>query len=257
MLAAQRQQAIVEEVARTGGARVADLARRLHVTQETIRRDLDALAAAGRLLRRHGGALPAEDGGREPPHAERARSQPREKNAIAREAARRVRPGETILLDASSTALFLARHLPDRELTVLTNSLLVAEALAGKAKVRVTLVGGTLFRPSRSCLGPAAEQALGSYHADKLFLSARAVDAARGLRDANEQQAALKRLMIDAADQRFVLADHSKFGLQAPDFIAGIRSFHELITDSRTGARELDRWRRAGCRVTRVKAGAA
>ncbi len=239
---------------RTGGARVAELALRLKVTEETIRRDLDALAAAGRVLRRHGGAVPAGGGERELPHAERKRLNPQEKEAIAREAASRVRPGQTILLDASSTALFLAQHLSDQEQTVLTNSLLVAGALARHAHTRVVLIGGTLFKPSLSFLGPAAEQALRGYRADVLFFSARGLDVDWGLSDANEQQAALKRVMIEQSARRIVMADHSKFGRRAPDRVAAWKGLHEVITDAEALRADVAKLERAGLQVTRVPA---
>ena len=244
----------MEAVQRSGGARVAELAQRLGVTEETIRRDLDALAAAGRVLRRHGGAVPAAAEDRELPHDTRKRLNPREKEAIARAAAARVQPGQTVLLDASSTALFLAQHLADQEQTVLTNSLLVAGALTRHAHTRVVLIGGTLFKPSRSLLGPVAEQALRGYRADVLFLSARGVDAAWGISDANEAQAALKRVMIAQADRRILMADHSKFGIRAPDRIAPWPEMHELIADAEAPRADLAQIERAGVTVTRVSA---
>lgn len=254
MLATQRQRKILDTVQRAGGARVAELAVRLEVTEETIRRDLDALAGAGRVLRRHGGAVPADGGDRELPHAERQRLNPLEKEAIAREAAGRARPGQTLLLDASSTALSLARHLPDQEQTVLTNSLLVAGALARHGQTRVVLIGGTLFKPSLSFLGPAAEQALRGYRADVLFFSARGLDAEWGLSDANEQQAALKRVMVEQSARRIVMADHSKFGIRAPDRIAAWKGLHEVITDAKAPRADVSRLERAGLKVTRVPA---
>lgn len=253
MLAAQRHHRILEAVHRTGGARVAELAARLRVTPETIRRDLDALVADGRLVRSHGGALPLPDPAREPPHGERARLNAAEKDAIGREAAARVRPGDTVILDASSSALFMARHLPDQDQTVVTNALLVARALAGHARTRVVVAGGTLFKPSLSFLGPAAEVALRGYRATRLFLSARGVDVAGGLTDANEQQAALKRVMIAQAAQRIVMADGSKFGIRAPDPVCGWEEFEELITDAGAPRAPLAALERAGLKVTRVQ----
>lgn len=237
---------------RAGGARVAELAQRLDVTEETIRRDLDALAAAGQVVRRHGGAVPAAGRERELPHAERKRQNPREKEAIARAAAAGVKAGQTILLDASSTALFLAQHLPDQEQTVVTNSLLVAGALARHAHTRVVLAGGTLFKPSLSFLGPAAEQALRGYRADLLFFSARGLDVEWGLSDANEQQAALKRVMIEQAARRIVMADHSKFGIRAPDQVAVWKGLHEVITDAEAPEAGVARLERLGLKVTQV-----
>lgn len=251
MLAVQRHREILNALEKEGAARVADLARRLKVTEETVRRDLDALEDAGQLVRSHGGAVLAGDV-REIPIWLREREYHNEKRAIAREALKRVKAGDTLFLDASSTAGFLAKLLPDIPLTVLTNSLQVALALSPQQKIRITVTGGTLFKPSLSFLGPATERALRHYHADKLFLSAKALDIRRGLSDANEQQAALKRVMLEISDWPVLMMDHSKFGMRAPDRICGVDAFKELITDDRVREKDVGPVVKCGVRVTRA-----
>src|SRR5438045_5215952 len=119
MLAVERLREIEKRIKRDGSARVADLARELSVTEETIRRDLEKLEDDRKILRSHGGAVAPANG--EIPHTERESQQAAEKSAIAREAVKRVSEGDTLFIDASSTALELARILPDMPLTVLTN----------------------------------------------------------------------------------------------------------------------------------------
>jgi DeoR/GlpR family transcriptional regulator of sugar metabolism len=232
MIAAQRQREILNEIVKEGSVRVADLATRLHVTEETIRRDLDKLEDTGKIRRSHGGAVLADQGPQESPHWAREQINRAEKNAIAQAAASRVEPGDTIILDASSTAYYFAAHLPDIPLTVITNSSKVAIALADQDQVKVICIGGTLSPKSLSFVGPVAERNLSEFNADKAFLSCGAVDERLGLSDANELQAELRRLMIKQSAHHTLMCDHSKFGARALAHIADMSAFDEVITDN-------------------------
>lgn len=231
MLALQRQREILRAAERDGAVRVTELARRFEVTEETIRRDLTMLENAGRLTRTHGGAVLAQAERREIPHHQREVLYRNEKIRIAQEAAKCVAEGDTILLDASSTALFLAHVLPDRPLTVLTNSLLIVQALAERTCIKLMSIGGIFTPLSMSFQGPLAERNLHEYHINKLFFSCRGVDATRGLTDPGEASAQLKQQMLKIADERILLADHSKFGVRALSIIAGLDKLTQVITD--------------------------
>ena len=232
MIAAQRQREILNEIVKEGSVRVAELATRLDVTEETIRRDLDKLEETGKIRRSHGGAVLADQGPQESPHWAREQVNRAEKNAIAQAAADRVQPGDTIILDASSTAYYLAAHLPDIPVTVITNSSKVAIALADQDQVKVICIGGTLSPKSLSFVGPVAERNLNEFSADKAFLSCGGVDNQLGLSDANELQAELRRLMIERSDHHTLMCDYSKFGSRTLAHIADIDSFNEVITDN-------------------------
>ena len=233
MLALERHLEIVNALKVDGSMRVSELALRFGVTEETIRRDLDRLEKEGLVVRTHGGAMAAEQAGSDAPYWHRERVHADEKLAIAKEAVSRVREGDRILLDASSSAWYLAQHLPDMPLTVVTNALQVAMALSERMQIKVICVGGTLSRTSLSFQGAVAQKALLQFQVDKLFLSGTALDIESGLRDDNEQHATLKQDMIGISGRKYLIVDSSKIGKTALTRIAGLEAFDELITDDR------------------------
>lgn len=240
MLVAERYEKIVELVNERGSIRVSELSDLCGVTEETIRRDLDRLEQAGRLRRSHGGAVSVKDqdspGQPEVPYAEREIIRADDKRRIALEAIQLIAPGDRILLDASSTAWYMARQMPDIPLTVLTNSIKVALELAGKEKIEVISTGGQLARRSLSYVGPLAERSLDAYHVDKLFLSCKGVHLERGISESNELQARIKHKMIGMADRVYVLADSSKFGVQAFTHVSDLSEVDAIVTDRRAPA---------------------
>ena len=149
-------------------------------------------------------------------------------------AGHRVGKGDTIILDASSTAWHLTRLLPDVPMVVLTNSSQVAVSLARHKHVKVIVSGGILSPASLSFVGPLAEETLSRYHADKAFLSCRAADVAHGVSDANELQAMVRRCMLKISDRHILMVDHSKLDRRALATIAPLSDFHEVITDGQT-----------------------
>ncbi|WP_409345814.1 DeoR/GlpR family DNA-binding transcription regulator [Paenibacillus sp. MBLB4367] len=252
MLAAERLHKIVELVNERGSIRVSELSEILGVTEETIRRDLDKLEGEGKLLRSHGGAVSVRDTQAEVPYAVREVMNNEEKSRIAAEAVKHIEAGERIILDASTTAWFMARLLPDMPLTVLTNSLKVAVELSTKEKIQVISTGGRLTHGSLSYVGPLAERSLEQYYVDKLFFSCKGVHTERGVSETNEAQAQIKQRMIAIAERVYLLADYSKFGVQAFTHVSGWGKVKHLITDSRTNAEDLGLLKEAGVDVIRA-----
>jgi DeoR/GlpR family transcriptional regulator of sugar metabolism len=246
MLIAERQRSIITIVTEGGSARVTELAKHFRVTEETIRRDLEKLESEGKLLRSHGGAVAPVATAGERHYTERQLANAREKSAIARLAVELISEGDTIVLDASSTVLQLARLLPDIDVTVLTNSIQVALALADRPRMRVVGTGGTLSSASLSFAGPQAEEALEKYFVNKAFLSCTGVDIDFGLSDINERQALFKVKMMDISARTYLLADHSKFGAKSLRRFSRIEDVDEIITDSELDADMLETIRRAG-----------
>jgi len=249
MLAAQRQREILTRLGDLGGVRVRSLAQSLNVTEETIRRDLQKLGTAGKLLRIHGGAVPAHDDRRDLPFDLRKTAKLEEKRAIATAALRYVAEGDVIALDASSTAYELARILPDMPLTLVTNSLPIGVALLGCRHLRVVSTGGNLGASSRSFTGSLAEEALGRFNVNKLFFSSKGFDLTRGLSDVSDEQARVKRRMIDVAETKYLLADHSKFGVRSVVFFASLEDVDLVITDERAATAVIDEVIQRGLKV--------
>ncbi len=231
MLARQRHQEILNRVGRAGAVRVAELAQWLNVAEETIRRDLEKLDGEGKLIRTHGGAMPLPEDRREVPFDVRRGKHSAEKESIGAAAARLVGEDDIIALDASSTVYCLARALPDSPLTVLTNSMEVATLLMSRPRIQVVSTGGMLDVASQSFVGSFAEEALSRLHIGKLFLSSKGVDFGRGLSEAADEHARLKRRMMDLADETYLLADHSKFGVKSVVFFADVKDVDVVITD--------------------------
>jgi DeoR family transcriptional regulator, L-fucose operon activator len=239
MLVAERYEFIVSLVNERGSIRVSELSELCEVTEETIRRDLDRLEQAGRLRRSHGGAVSVKDGQPETPYLEREVTNAEEKRRIAYEAIKHIEPNERILLDASTTAWFMASIMPDIPLTVLTNSIKVATELAAKEKIQVISTGGILAQRSLSFVGPLTERSLEGYHVDKLFFSCRGVHLSRGVSESNELQGRVKQRMIGMADRVYLLADASKLGVQAFAHVAEISEIDVVITDKRIDPADL------------------
>lgn len=233
MLVAERYGVIVQIVNERGSIRVSELSELCQVTEETIRRDLDRLEKEDRLRRSHGGAVSIKEQQSEVPFFEREIAHVEEKKRIAVEALRLIQPKDRILLDASTTAWYMASMLPDIPLTVLTNSIKVAMELSSKEKIDVISTGGLLAQRSLSFVGPLAERSLEDYHVDKVFLSCKGVHLDRGISESNEMQARVKKKMIGMADKVILLVDSSKFGVQALTKVADTNQVDTLITDYR------------------------
>lgn len=249
MLVAERLQRIVDLVNERGSMRVTELSALCDVTEETIRRDLDKLEAEGKLARTHGGAVSLAETRSEVPYSEREVANSEEKRRIAEAAVKLIQPKERLLLDASSTAWYVAKQLPDMPLTVLTNSIKVAVELSGKDKIQVISTGGILSPGSLSYVGPLAERSLASYHVDRLFLSCKGARLDRGLSESNELQALVKRQMIEASDEIVLLADHSKFEVQAFTHVCGWERVARVVTDSGTSGETVERLSERGVDV--------
>lgn len=258
MLVAERYEKIVQLVNDRGSIRVTELSEICGVTEETIRRDLDRLERDGRLRRSHGGAVSVKDqpsivrSQPEIPFSEREIMHSEEKRRIAEEAVKLIQPNQRILLDASTTAWYMARLIPDIPLTVLTNSIKAAAELGGKEKIEVISTGGIMAHRSLSFVGPIAERALDSYHVDIAFVSFKGIHPDRGLSESNELQARVKHKMLDIADQVILLADASKFGVQAFKQVADLDSVYTLITDNRLAAEDVRIYRDRGIEVISV-----
>lgn len=252
MLVAERYDMIVRLVNEKGSMRVTELSEQCQVTEETIRRDLDRLERQGLLRRSHGGAVSVKDEQPETPFSEREITYAEEKRRIAREAIKLIQPQDRIILDASTTAWYMAESLPDIPLTVLTNSIRVATQLSNKEKIDVISTGGLLLSRSLSFVGPLAERSLDTYYVDKVFLSCKGIHAERGVSESNEMQGRVKQKMVGMADKVILLADASKFGVQAFTHVMDLSEVHELITDRRLSPETIAQYQEQSIQVTIV-----
>ncbi|MBN2447330.1 MAG: DeoR/GlpR transcriptional regulator [Phycisphaerae bacterium] len=253
LLAAERQQKIIECLAENDVGRIADFARDFHVTEETIRRDLEKLDRQGKLVRIRGGAIPIAERTRDTPFDIRRGANHAAKERIARQALAHVRDGSVIGLDASSSAHELACRLPDLRITVVTNAFPATAELWNRKQTRVLSTGGLLDPSSRSWIGSFAEQTLQRVNISTLFLSSKGIDVERGLSEVDDAQARVKRRMIELAEHVVLLADHSKFGVRSAVSFAGLGDVQTVITDSLTDQATIDALREMGLSVEIAK----
>lgn len=211
MLGAQRKDHLREILRRDGRVVAKDVALDLGVSEDSIRRDLRELAEAGELVRVYGGALPNPPADR--PVDQRSALATESKQRVSRRAVELIPPGATIVLDAGTTTLAMARMLPsDRDLTVITPSPAIALAVAEHSDARVVLIGGELSRFSMVAGGPLAMEAVQHLAADLFFVGVTGIDPERGLTTGHLDDAVTKRAIAARCTRTFVLGSEEKVG---------------------------------------------
>ena len=244
VFASERQDQIARIVEEHGRARVADLARLFRVSGVTIRKDLVALDSAGRVQRAHGGAIVAERSRPERAFEVRERLQRGEKMLIGEAAAQLVHDGESIALDASTTALYLARALKARDgwsqLTVITNGLRIASELAGYPGITVAMPGGWVRWEALSLVGELGDAAFERINIQTAFVGASGFTVEAGLSDATEEEAHIKQSMVTAASEIVAIVDHTKWGRNAFATFCPTARITRVVTDARAPSAMVD-----------------
>ncbi|WP_443050819.1 DeoR/GlpR family DNA-binding transcription regulator [Streptomyces sp. H27-D2] len=215
-----------------GAVSLRELARVVQTSEVTVRRDVRALEAEGLLDRRHGGAVLPGGFTRESGFPQKSHLATAEKTAIADLAADLVEEGEAVVVGAGTTTQELARRLARVPgLTVVTNSLLVAQALAHANRVEVVMTGGTLRGSNYALVGSGAEQSLQGLRVSRAFLSGSGLTAERGLSTSNMLSASVDRALVQAAGEVVVLADHTKLGADTMFQTVPTDVITRLVTD--------------------------
>jgi len=233
MYAEERLQFIVQRARLEGRVDVAALADGLNVTAETIRRDLTALERQGLLRRVHGGAIPVERLRFERSLDVRDALMQAEKERIAKAALDELPEQGTILLDAGTTTARVAEILPpERELTVVTNSLPIAMTLAAQPNNTVLMVGGRVRGRTLAAVDDWATRVLSDTCVDVAFVGTNGVSTERGLTTPDLAEAAVKRAMLVAARRRVLLADHTKVGSDHFARFGSLEDLDVLVSDT-------------------------
>jgi DeoR/GlpR family transcriptional regulator of sugar metabolism len=250
IFAPERRDLIARVVQEHGRARVAELADRLQVSAVTIRKDLEVLARQGRVLRAHGGAVVLNPTSTEGAFEIRERYQREEKDRIGALAAAAVIDGESIALDASTTALAIARHLRARggwvHLTVITNGLRIASELAGSSGITVAMPGGFVRWEAMSVVGPLGEGLFARVNIQRAFLGAAGFTIESGLSDATQEEADIKRLMARHAREVIGIIDHTKWGRAAFATFCATDDLSAIISDAAPGRQTLSELQERG-----------
>ncbi|WP_211236560.1 DeoR/GlpR family DNA-binding transcription regulator [Arthrobacter castelli] len=259
MLVPERHRYILRELEQREAVRVGELAAAMAVSEMTVRRDIETLHVAGSLRKVHGGAVRIQPlAAVEPGFQLNLDRETEAKTAIAGAAARLVADGMTVSLTGGSTTYRLAARLTGVEnLTVVTNSIKVADVLHTDSSATVILTGGERT-PSEALVGPVATAAISNLHVDLCFMGVHGLDVEHGLSTPNVHEAETNRAFAASAAELVVLADHTKFGVTA---LAGIVPLHDvgtLVTDHLpTGAAAENYSHGVGRVVTTTGAGTA
>jgi DeoR/GlpR family transcriptional regulator of sugar metabolism len=216
---------------------VTDLASRFNVSGVTIRKDLVVLEAENRLVRTHGGAIALDRSRPELAFDIRERLQADEKFRIGAAGAALVHDGESIVMDASTTALSVARHLKARggwsQLTVLTNGLRLASELAGHPGIIVLMLGGRVRWEALSVVGQLGDGLFSRINVQKAFLGAAGFTVESGMADATDEEAQIKRSMVAAAREVIAIVDHTKWERAAFATFCPTDQISIVLTDDR------------------------
>jgi DeoR/GlpR family transcriptional regulator of sugar metabolism len=279
MLAHERAGMIVQRLRERGTVSAAELVRLLRVSAPTIRRDLEKLEGEGLLRRVHGGAclpaagwpaggayLPAgtDSGGgggggpngnqngdnpSEAPFARMVDEHAAEKDGVAAKAASLVQPGQVVLLDIGTTTMRIARHLRGRNITVITASIAVLDALRDDEQTGLVLLGGSLRRNYQSLVGPLTEDALGSVSADIAFLTCTGIRQDGSVVDDITAEATVKRAIVRSANRVVLAAPASKFPGSGSLRICRLDDLDDLVTTPAADPVTLEHCRQGGTNV--------
>lgn len=245
LLAPERRARILELLRQDKSVLVKDLCIRFGVTGETIRKDLAQLEREGRLIKTYGGAYIQEGVKNEIDVSIRKMLLPEAKEAIAVCCAGLVEAGDTVFLDESTTCLAIARHLLEADITVVTNSLDIAQAFSESGRGKVLLSGGELDRKNRCFVGGSAEEFLSRYYVDKSFVSCRGADRLAGITDGSAVNGRIRAMMLRRAGRRYLVLDHTKLDKTNFFRICDFDAVHAVVADAfpETGWREFLRQR--------------
>lgn len=233
MLKKERQKHILDTVKSRKYCTVNYLSAQLFVAPITIRRDLKEMESAGLITRCYGGAAVPEYENREVPFSVRNKSNSPAKAEIAKRAAKFIKEGDVVFLDASSTVSYITDYIyPEQNLTIITNSTLVAERLKEK-HVRCYLTGGITIDNSYALSGSVAEKIAADFYANVCFFSTQGVDEFGVISDYSESETALRRIMIANSEKAYFLFDSSKYKKRLAFKICKVSDVAGYITDSR------------------------
>jgi len=242
MLSQQRRMRILEMLQEDGSARVSDLSKTFGVSEPTVRLDLDRLQREGLLLREHGGAYL-----KSVPQQVRSLSLQNTQNMdkklrIARAAARIIMNGDSVILDSGSTVTEIAKALDDKkDLRIITNALNIGLLLGAQVTFQVMVTGGEFKAPTLSLTGEKAAAFFSQIHVRKLFLATGGISFEVGLTYPGLSDLPVKRAMIEAADETYLVADSTKIGRTSFAALGALDRIQHFITD--VGIRDEDRKR--------------
>lgn len=239
MLAIERRNAIIARLNMDGKVIVTDLAQEFDVTEETIRRDLEKLDKEGIAKKTYGGAVANRSLNVDLPSSVRKRTNVELKQRIAEKISSMINDGDYIMLDASSTAMYVVKCIKQKKnITLITNSVEILLELADKDDWNILSTGGTLKVGALSLVGSTAERMIRGFHVDIAICSSKGIDINMGITDSNEKDAQMKQAIFSSAAKRVLVIDSTKFDRIAFTKVCDVDELDVIVTDQKPD----DRW---------------
>lgn len=248
MQAEERQKRIEDHLQKVEFASLEELAEQVDASVSTVRRDVAQLEAGGSIRRTHGGARLVNPRSDEFVFNARDTHQLAEKEEIGRLCADLVRPGQTIIIDAGTTAYHVARYLEPKKPQIITNSLPVANLFGSAMMVETILTGGVLYPRLGVLVGPVAVETLSHMHADVAIMGAGGITT-DGVFNSHALLIDIQRAMMRAAQRVILCLDHTKFGRRTVARLCGLDEIDVLVTDSAVDPATATTFREAGLDV--------
>lgn len=256
MLAIERQKRIIQLLMKNNSMSVRQLCDLLEASEATIRRDLTLLEQESKLARTHGGAsindsiqLMYEES-----FNQKELIASNEKRRIAKRAFEMIQPNDSILLDAGTTTLEVARFIgnSDLHITVVTNATTISTVISNNKHVELYVIGGKVRLNTLATVGAFGVEMLKRFNVQKAFVGVNGITIENGLTTPDFEEAEIKRTMLNIANQRIIVADSSKFQKVATCQIAPISMVDRIITDDRLPIVEAERFKTHDIWVDRV-----
>lgn len=232
MLAIERRNAILAKLNAEGKVIVTDLSREFDVTEETIRRDLEKLDNEGLATKTYGGAVANQNLNIDLPFNVRKRANVERKQKIAEKIAEMIKDGDYIMLDASSTAIYVAKSILNRKnITLITNSVELLVEFADKSDWKILSTGGSLKKGALSLVGASAERMIRGFHVDLAVCSSKGIDMNMGVTDSNEKDSEIKQAIFGAANRKILAVDSTKFDKISFVHVCELCDIDTVVTD--------------------------
>lgn len=247
MLAIERQNAILAKLSLEGKVLVSDLSREFGVTEETIRRDLEKLDNDGLAKKIYGGAVKNDSFNIDLPFHVRRQSNVQSKKYIASVIGNMIEDGDYIMLDSSTTALYVVKSIMQKKkITLITNSIEILFELCNKPDWTVISTGGVLKEGGLSLVGYQAERMVAGFHVDLAVCSCKGLDINMGITDSNERDCEIKKAFFASAKTKVLAVDSTKFDKASFVRVCGIGDVDKIVTDVYPGKKWEDEIRDNG-----------
>jgi DeoR/GlpR family transcriptional regulator of sugar metabolism len=254
MISSERRRLISEKVLSEGQISISDISSQFNISEMTARRDLNVLDHEGLIRRVHGGAVASLGRSYEPPFRSRLTTQSEIKRIIGLKAAELIFDGESVALDVGTTTLEIIPGLEGkRNLTLVASSLQIAHEIVRRLSleqdVRLILTGGIVRAGELSMVGSIPERAHRELHVDKAFLGIGGISLQDGLTEFNLEDSRIKKVLLEQAREKIIVADGSKFGKITFAHVGPLTAVDKIITDSSAPQHLVEEIRAAGVKV--------